>query len=639
MISTLLGHAAASVFLSTAPSVPLADVYVDISGASCATGDGTLGNPVCSISTAIGLALPGDTIRIAPGTYVENVVIGFDLDLVGTGGASATMIDGGGSGTVITIPSAVTVTIDGVTISGGDGPSAGGIDLAGDLLLSNSTVTGNSTSQFYGGGAIYQNGSSSSLTVTGSEFSSNTGDSGAGAISSRYGLCTLQDSSFTSNQGYSAGAILLIGSGAVGVLTIEDCTFDGNGPVPSFAPNAGAILQFGGTSNITGSTFVNNIAHLSGGAIAVANSGQFTLTNSTITQNEIPSYGSLYGLGGTDGGGVFVGGGAGGSISSSTITSNVAGSGFGGGVFVSGSAGAVSIQNTIIAENLAALTSSFPFNPSANDTIGSLVSLGHNLIGTGGAGFTPGVLGDQAGSPMAPLDPRLGSLLDNGGPTETREVLPGSPALNAGDPLSFEPTDQRGVSRPQGTAPDIGAFESEMDSEELCNGDGGDGMGCTSCPCMNDGPPGTVGGCLHSGGASGRLTRSGSSSVATADLRFEARDLPANTAAILLSGTALAPANPSSSCFGLNSGITSPTLDGLRCIVQGILRHGVRPADANGAIGVTTNGWGTPSGFFNFGAFMAGQTRFFQVTYRDSLAAICQTGLNTTQASSVTFVP
>jgi hypothetical protein len=57
------------------------------------------------------------------------------------------------------------------------------------------------------------------------------------------------------------------------------------------------------------------------------------------------------------------------------------------------------------------------------------------------------------------VDPKLGSLADNGGPTLTMALLPGSPAIDAGSAVGAPATDQRGVARPQGPGVDIGAFE------------------------------------------------------------------------------------------------------------------------------------------------------------------------------------
>lgn len=92
--------------------------------------------------------------------------------------------------------------------------------------------------------------------------------------------------------------------------------------------------------------------------------------------------------------------------------------------------------------------------------------MGYNLIGNadGSSGFTNGVDGDLAGSTSAPIDPVLGPLADNGGPTFTMALLHGSPALDAGDDALLLPpyslrTDQRGFPRKSGPHVDIGAFE------------------------------------------------------------------------------------------------------------------------------------------------------------------------------------
>ena len=81
----------------------------------------------------------------------------------------------------------------------------------------------------------------------------------------------------------------------------------------------------------------------------------------------------------------------------------------------------------------------------------------------------------------------------------------------------------------------------------------------------------------------------------------------------------------------------STSLDGLRCAVQGVLRHGVRPSDANGNVGVTTNGWGCTNNLFGYDAFMVGDTKYFQIIHRDDSAQVCLTGQNTTQYVEVIF--
>jgi hypothetical protein len=95
-------------------------------------------------------------------------------------------------------------------------------------------------------------------------------------------------------------------------------------------------------------------------------------------------------------------------------------------------------------------------NPAGGNLVlvtGALfVSLGHNLFSD-----KPAAALDP--TDLVNTDPLLGALADNGGPTLTHALLPGSPAIDAGVAVPGVTTDQRGVSRPQGIAPDIGAFE------------------------------------------------------------------------------------------------------------------------------------------------------------------------------------
>jgi hypothetical protein len=101
---------------------------------------------------------------------------------------------------------------------------------------------------------------------------------------------------------------------------------------------------------------------------------------------------------------------------------------------------------------------------------GDFTSQGFNLIGAadGSTGVTNGVQSDQAGSIAEPINPLIGPLQMNGGPTPTHALLPGSPAINQGDSFGAD-TDQRGDRRPflypgipnahGGDGSDIGAFE------------------------------------------------------------------------------------------------------------------------------------------------------------------------------------
>jgi hypothetical protein len=178
---------------------------------------------------------------------------------------------------------------------------------------------------------------------------------------------------------------------------------------------------------------------LDGGGIY--NNGALTLNNSTVSGNSgcyaggIGNEGTLW-------------------LLNTTVTDNTANTDPGaGGVF----GGVVHAWNSIIAGNT---------GPGAPDRAGNIDSLGHNLIGntSGGGGFRPD-LGD-----LLNVNPRLGPLADNGGSTLTHALLPGSPAIDAGDPMAVPGEydvpeyDQRGAPYARvdvlgGQRIDIGAFE------------------------------------------------------------------------------------------------------------------------------------------------------------------------------------
>src|SRR5262249_61552539 len=75
--------------------------------------------------------------------------------------------------------------------------------------------------------------------------------------------------------------------------------------------------------------------------------------------------------------------------------------------------------------------------------------------------LTNGVNGNQVGTRANPIDPLLGPLQDNGGPTQTMAPLPGSPALGAGSTANAPATDQRGLPRVVDGLIDIGAYQTQ----------------------------------------------------------------------------------------------------------------------------------------------------------------------------------
>ncbi len=187
-----------------------------------------------------------------------------------------------------------------------------------------------------------------------------------------------------------------------------------------------------------------------------------------------------------------------------------------------------------------------------------------------------------------------------------------------------------------------------MEYPSLCNGDGGDQAGCTNCPCMNNAPTGTIGGCLNGHGLAARIRATGDPSVSlpsgtSTDLRFGARHLAPFSLCTLISGSAVAPLNSANPCFGLNQGVQGNAFDGLRCAVASPLRLGLRSANALGDVGTTTSPFGgeswPPPGIAGELGLAPGSTRYFQLIYRDNALASCGTGRNTSQAVEVTFTP
>ena len=174
-----------------------------------------------------------------------------------------------------------------------------------------------------------------------------------------------------------------------------------------------------------------------------------------------------------------------------------------------------------------------------------------------------------------------------------------------------------------------------------CFGDGGTQVGmttCTECPCGNS-LPGAEGGCLNSTGRSAVLLASGDALLANDTLRFEVCGANPLSFGLLFSGAQALPGSAQNPCFGLDTGIANVG-NGLRCMGSSLVRHGTRPTDLNGNTGSSNNGWGPPSGppggLLQQGGYSAGQTRYFQVFYReDPLQALCGFELNTTNAISI----
>lgn len=244
------------------------------------------------------------------------------------------------------------------------------------------------------------------------------------------------------------GGIDNLGTLTVDHVWIHDntATFIGGG-----IANGKTQPSLDGNLTVLNSTISNN-TNADGGngaaAIDMEGNGTMTIDNSTISQNTSINSDTTGGIG-------VYGGTA--TISHSTITGNTA-SGEGGGGADSQSPGQISVFDTIIAGNSGG---------NGGDIAFDFISLGHNLIGNNSSnsthsqpsGFVDGQNGDQVGTGSAPINAKLGPVADNGGPTPTNALVPGSPAIDQGDNANAPATDQRGLARIVNNIIDIGAFE------------------------------------------------------------------------------------------------------------------------------------------------------------------------------------
>ena len=209
-----------------------------------------------------------------------------------------------------------------------------------------------------------------------------------------------------------------------------------------------------GTMSVVGCTIASNVTAGLGAGGGIYNAGvALGMTNCTITGNTATFFG---------GGAVFNAGPL--SLASCTLASNTisATDGLGGGIYNYNSNWyTVKIQNTIVAGNSSVLA-------TAPDVSGAFTSQGYNLIGNTNGSSGWGGIGDQRGSIASPVDPKLGPLQNNGGPTLTMPLRFGSPAIDKGKSFGLT-TDQRGQTRPYvfgtaaipsgGDGSDIGAVE------------------------------------------------------------------------------------------------------------------------------------------------------------------------------------
>jgi hypothetical protein len=299
------------------------------------------------------------------------------------------------------------VFISGLTLANGKATTGDG----GAVLIQNGIVNLNSciinnSSAIQNGGGIATGGNGGSVTIVYSTISGNSaGLSGNGG----------------------GGGIFINGNGN---LVIESSTLSGNTVVSMAGAGGGAYLS---GSNPTNSVIVNSTvsgnAAPRGGGVALLNwqSGTLMVFNSTITNNNATTT--------PDGGGILIGG-------------------------VGASVGTLTLSSTILAGNTASNGPDLEFLPPlASQNVGG----DNNLVGVANVGnFALTGIGNLTGTLANPLNPGIGPLANNGGPTQTQALLAGSPAFNAGNNILCLDTDQRGFRFNTSQPYSIGSFGTNV---------------------------------------------------------------------------------------------------------------------------------------------------------------------------------
>jgi hypothetical protein len=367
-------------------------------------GDGSLRGEIRAANAAAG----PDAVAFAPGLSgtitlgVSGLVVQGPTTVEGPGPAVLTVNQTAGGHRVlqVNLTEPGTVSVSGLTLSGGETTGPGG-DLeydeegeAATLIVSDCVIT-EGTAEDYGGGIA---SFGAPLTLRGSVVTENAADSGGGIWTGGHDMpFTIEDSTISGNESVGAGGGL-------------------NGEV-----------EGGGHDSIVGSTIAGNRSEDNGGGgyFSLGDETSITVANSTVTEN----------ISEGDGGGFEFNTGEAvqAIVEDSTIAGNHGGSllGEAGGVQAFG-ATPQTLVDTIVADN----TGGQP------DIYGPWAAA-FSLIGDP----TGGKLAESVpGSDLIGLDPQLGPLADNGGPTETMAPAPTSPVVNKGGGAIS--TDQRGDLRP-----------------------------------------------------------------------------------------------------------------------------------------------------------------------------------------------
>lgn len=350
-----------------------------------------------TIQSAIDWSESGDTVMVRPGTYYERLTIADKaITLQSTDGPEATIIDGEGLGTVLSILwQPATAVVDGFTITNGNGGSGGGVYvIQADPTIRNSIITGNRAST---GGGVYAYWGACYLSLENVTISDNIATYDGGGIYGNVSCVPVRNSDIVNN------------------------TAGGNGGGIAGVGYCGGVWAY--STVISG-----NIAGGYGG-------GLFTGYGSSACAPVVRAQTSLVvGNSAQAGGGVYSGYNGRAFILDSTVADNVAD--IGGGFYATEDTLAYEVTNTILWGN-----SSAPILPSGL----RYAAVSYSDI-EGGVPVAFEGNGNISADPLF-ADPTNGNY----------ELSAGSPAIDSGTAVSS--ADIQGTPRPQGNGYDMGAYE------------------------------------------------------------------------------------------------------------------------------------------------------------------------------------
>lgn len=396
--------------MAAAAGVRTVTTIVDETDGSCADGD-------CSLRDAVALAASGDTISFAPAMAGQEIRLGnelvIDKELTFNGSELASPLALGGSdyNRILLLNSGADLTIDHLFLRGGAAQYGGAIytQNGATLLLRHTTI---SDSQAHNSGVVLNDGGT--VIIEDSTLHSNkagypNGGYG-GALYQHAGTMSVEDSVLFSNSAFGGGGALYQDGGT---LNVARTVFQGNTTDDYAGLGSGGGAQIdGGTANFESCVFVDNAARGTdddGGGALMVYDGDVTFNGCTFARNNTASQG--------------------------------------GGIHQMG--GSITLQNSVLDGNTA--------EDAGPNLAGSFSSGGHNLIkDVSGATFSSDTVSNITGVSAALSIEPWGTAV----PSFIMAPQQGSPVLDAGDPATCPATDVRGIARRQGSACDIGAYES-----------------------------------------------------------------------------------------------------------------------------------------------------------------------------------